>query len=408
MRAVNLKCGMTAVFVPCEAESVAFGIFVGSGSRHEPKKLAGISHFIEHMLFKGTKTRSAFDISRAIEGRGGNFNAYTSEDSTSFFAHLPNEYLEEAIDILSDMYRNSTYPEVELEREKGVVLEEINMYADDPDSVAEENLQRAIFPLNQLGAPISGSAQSVKAMTSSTLRRYMTSHYLPSTTTLVVAGAFDEEKAERLLNSAFGGGTRRKTPAFATEPVDFSIPPTAEVSSSKDIKQMRMALGFRAFGYTHPMRYAATVMDGILGRGMSSRLFQEVREKKGLAYDISSHTRFFSDAGYHMISCGLSTSNAKRALATVEREIEKICTKKVSRAELERTKEFMIGNFRLGQEKILSKMLFAGAMYRAYGKVVTPAEQVEAVKAVTAEDVQRVANEIFRPENRAISWVVPK
>lgn len=408
MEAIKLDCGMTAVLMPCEAESVAFGIFVGSGSRHETEKVAGISHLIEHMLFKGTKTRRAIDISRAIEGRGGNFNAYTSEDTTCFFAHLPNEYLADAIEILADMYLRPEFPAEELEREKSVVVEEINMYADDPDSVADENLQRAIFPLNRLGAPIAGSADSVRRMTSPLLRRYLASHYLPSNTTPVVAGSFDKAEAVRLLNRAFGRSLRKSAKMFSAEPVDFSIPPTAEVKTAKDVTQVKLSLGYRTFGLADPRKYAASVMDSILGRGMSSRLFQEVREKRALAYDISSHMHFFSDAGYFNVSSGMSASNTGKALATIYREFDKICQKKVSKAELERTKEFMIGNFRLGHEKVLSKLLFAGMMYRAYGRIVTPREQVECVRAVTADDVQSVAQTIFAPANRAVSWVVPK
>ena len=169
---LTLRNGLRAGLVPCEAESIAFGLFVASGSRHEDAKSAGISHFIEHMLFKGTPTRTPLDITQAIEGRGGNFNACTGEESTCYFAHMPNECLDEAVDILSDMYLRATIPADEFAREKQVVIEEIKMYADEPDSVAMENLQRNLFPDSPLGAPVAGSAQSLGPMTPAVLRRY--------------------------------------------------------------------------------------------------------------------------------------------------------------------------------------------------------------------------------------------
>ena len=154
----TLKNGLRVVYVPCEAESVAFGLFISSGSRYEEARVAGISHFIEHMLFKGTPTRRPIDITRAIEGRGGNFNAFTGEEATCYYAHLPDEYLNEAVEILGDMYLNASMPDDEFAREKQVVIEEIRMYADEPDAVAMENLQRSLFPCNPIGAPVAGSA----------------------------------------------------------------------------------------------------------------------------------------------------------------------------------------------------------------------------------------------------------
>ena len=172
----QLKNGLRVLLVPCEAESVAVGLFIASGSRHEDAKSAGISHFIEHMLFKGTPTRTPLDITQAIEGRGGNFNACTGEESTCYFAHLPCEYLVEAVDILSDMYLRATIPANEFAREKQVVIEEIKMYADEPDAVAMENLQRNLFPKSTLGAPVAGTPESLLPLKPADLKRYIKSH----------------------------------------------------------------------------------------------------------------------------------------------------------------------------------------------------------------------------------------
>ena len=402
----TLGNGLRGVLVPCEAESVAVGLFVASGSRHESKRTAGISHFIEHMLFKGTPTRRPIDISRAIEGRGGNFNAFTGEESTCYYAHLPSEYLAEAVDILSDMYLNASIPEAEFAREKQVIVEEIRMYADEPDSVAMENLQRALFPMSRLGAPIAGSPASLAPMKPADLRRYMRTHYQPAKTVVVVAGSFDDAVALKLVGKALGGRRPGARPFSGDDACTGR--PVGWVSAERDINQSQLALGYRTFGIRDRRKYAATVMDAILGRGMSSRLFQEVREKRGLSYDIASRMQFFIDAGMYTVTAGLDPSKADAALATVERELARICEKAVPSAELKRVKDFLVGNFRLGQERVTSKMFFFGQTMLSFGRLVLPSEQVDAVRAVTSADVQAVARAVLRPQNRSISWVVPK
>ena len=415
---VQFNNGLRALFVPCEAESVAVGLFIASGSRHETAKTAGISHFIEHMLFKGTPTRKPVDITRAIEGRGGNFNACTGEEATCYFAHLPCEYLAEAVDILSDMYLRATIPSDEFAREKQVILEEIRMYADEPDSVAMENLQRALFPTSTLGAPVAGTPESLRPMKPVDLKRYIKSHYLPSNTIVVIVGNFDEARAVNLVEKSFGREAKslphqkKDGSLFSRSGKDSASPllgkPISRVSASKEIAQTQLALGYRTFGICDNRKYAATVMDAILGRGMSSRLFQEVREKRGLSYDISSRMQFFQDAGMFTVTAGLDPSKAKDALDTIDRELRRIREKSISAAELKRTKEFLIGNFRLSHEKVTSKLFFYGQTMLSFGRLVSPQEQVEGIRAVTAADVKAVANAILKQSNRSISWVVPR
>ncbi len=406
----TLPGGLRVVLVPCEAESAAFGLFAASGSRHEDARVAGISHFLEHMLFKGTPRRRPVDISRAIEGRGGHFNACTGEESTCYYAHLPHEYLDDAVDILSDMYLNASLAADEFAREKRVVLEEIKMYADEPDSVAVENLQRALFPRNPLGAPVAGSAGTLGPMKPSDLRVHLRTHYTAASTVAVVAGRFDEARTLGTIDRLLAAPLRRRRARTAEGfvPVDFSLPAVAEVSAAKDVQQTQLAVGYRTFGVTDPRKYAAVVMDAILGRGMSSRLFQEVREKRGLSYDISSRIQFFADAGMFTVAAGLDPEKADVALATVDRELARIRDRRVPSAELERTKEFLVGNFRLSHERVVSKMFFHGSAVLSFGRLVTAGEQVEGVRSVSAEDVREVARDILRPENRSVSRVTPK
>ena len=406
VKLVTLKNGLRVVLAPCEAQSVAFGLFVASGSRNETGKTAGISHFIEHMLFKGTPTRTPLQITQSIEGRGGNFNACTSEESTVYYTHMPYEYLEESVDILSDMYLHASLPADEFAREKQVVIEEIKMYADEPDSVAMENLQRALFPASRLGAPVAGSAESLTPMRPADLKHYIRSHYLPSNTVAVVVGRFDPDVAVKAVNARLGA-FRRPAKAIACDRA-LTGKPVREVSASKDVQQAQLALGYRTFGISDPRKYAATVFDAVMGRGMSSRLFQEVREKRGLSYDIASRMQFFNDAGMWTVAAGLDAGKAKQTLATIDREIRRICTKRVSAAELRRTKEFLIGNFRLSHEKVTSKLFFYGSTLQSFGRLVEPEEQVDGIKRVTAADIQDVARAILDPANRSVSWVVPR
>ena len=395
------------MLVPCEAESVAVGLFIASGSRHETAKTAGISHFIEHMLFKGTPSRRPVDITRAIEGRGGNFNACTGEESTCYYAHLPCEYLAEAVDILSDMYLRATIPADEFVREKQVVIEEIRMYADEPDSVAMENLQRALFPKSALGAPVAGTPESLGPMRPADLRRYIKSHYLPSNTVVVIVGNFDETRALKEVERRFRRcSDGRMFRCSDDRPLQGNT--TARIVVSKDVAQAQLALGYRTFGIGDRRKYAATVMDAVLGRGMSSRLFQEVRERRGLSYDISSRMQFFQDAGMFTVTAGLDRAKAKDALATIDRELKRVCEKPVSAAELRRTKEFLVGNFRLSHEKVTSKLFFYGQTMLSFGRPVSPQEQVDGIRAVTADDVRAVSQAIFRRASRSVSWVVPQ
>ena len=405
----TLENGLKLVLVPDDhVESVCFGIFVASGSRHEPSSLAGISHFIEHMLFKGTARRTALEISQAIEGRGGSFNAYTSEEGTCFFAHMPYDALATAVEILTDMYANASIPEDEFARERGVVIEEIKMYADEPDSVASENLSRALFPGNALGLPISGEAATLEKMTPDVLRGYIRDSYVPKATCAVVAGRFDAASARALVERALGERDGGAPPQFAR--VRARPRPLREIRAERDIQQVQLAVGFRTFGVHEPLRRktAATVLDCMMGRTMSSRLFQGVREKRGLSYDIRSQLQFFDDVGGWTVTAGLDTARVDEAVAAIEREFARIRAKKPAAAEMRRTKDYLLGNFRLGLENQRARMFFFGNCAQTYGRILTPDEVMAAIEAVTADDVLAAANDVIRDEYKSVSWVTPK
>ena len=404
-----LPNGLKLVLVPDDhVESICFGLFVASGSRHETPECAGISHFIEHMLFKGTKTRSALEISQAIEGRGGNFNAYTSEEGTCFYANMPFNLLGTAVEILTDMYAHAAIPDGEFERERHVVLEEIKMYDDEPDSVASENLSRALFPKNALGLPIAGSEATLGKMTPKTLRAYIRRAYVPKATCAVIAGHFEPAVARRMILRALGEQSGGEPLPY--EKVKARPRPLKEIRATRDIQQVQLALGFRTFGAFAPLRKkaVANVFDCLMGRTMSSRLFQSVREKRGLSYDIRSQLQFFDDVGGWAVTAGLDTTRVDEAVATIEREFARIRAKRPSAAELRRTKDYLLGNFRLSFENQRSRMFYFGGCAQTYSKIIPPAEMIAAIEAVTADDVLTVANEILQDALKSYSWVTPK
>ena len=419
-----LENGLKLVLVPDDhVEGVSFGLFVASGSRHETPDLAGISHFIEHMLFKGTETRSALDISTAIEGQGGNFNAYTSEEGTCFFAQMPYDRLATAVDVISDMYVHAAIPDAEFARERGVVLEEIKMYADEPDAVASENLSRALFPKNALGLPIAGSAETLNAMTPGTLRAYIRRAYVPKATCAVVAGRFEADVVRRLVAQALGGLAGGEPLAFV--PMKRRPLPVREIHATRDVQQVQLALGFRCFGVHAPERkkYAANVFDCLMGRTMSSRLFQSVRERRGLSYDIRLSAGLIHYGKLNIRNGGVVitpqtsqrtgirgpfTARVERAVETIEKEFARIRARRPSSVELRRTKDYLLGNFRLGLENQRARMFFFGNCVQTYGRVRDPEELVKGIAAVTADDVLAVANEILDDRFKSVSWVTPK
>jgi predicted Zn-dependent peptidase len=403
----TLPNGLKIVFVPeSHSEAVAFGIFVASGSRHETAKTAGISHFIEHMLFKGTAKRSALEISQSIEGKGGNFNAYTSEETTCFYSYLPSDAFKTSVDILTDMYTNAAIPEKDFAIEKGVILEEIKMYDDEPDAVAAENLSRALFHKNTLGLPIAGSAKSLMPMTAQDLRDYIKKAYVPSATVAVVSGRFDESLARDLIVSTLGA--KEKAPRLKYTKVKADAKVVPEIKVERDISQVQMAMGYKIFGNTDKRKYTATVFDCMMGRTMSSRLFQAVREKRGLSYDIRSNLQFFGDVGGWTINAGIDSSRVSLAVKAIETELDRIRQKKPSASELRRTKDYLIGNFKLSMEQVRSRLFYFGASTLAYGKIIDPAEGIERIEAVTADEVQAVAQQMTDDSKKSISWVTPK
>ena len=404
----TLSNGMRVVLVPDDhVESAAFALFVASGSRHEPARLAGISHFIEHMLFKGTSSRTARDINRAVEGRGGSFNAYTTEEHTCFYAHMPAEFAAVAIDVISDMYLDASIAGEEFAREREVIIQEIGMYRDEPDSVASENLSLALFPGNPVGTPIAGSPEALRAMSPADLRAYMRAHYVPSATVAVVAGRFDSGEVLADVERRFGSLARGRMPSFRRFDARRRVVPEVEVG--REVNQTQLAFGWRTpFGRRDSRRHALSVLDCIMGRTMSSRLFESIREKRALSYDIRSNAQLFDETGAFTVAAGVDPGRAGRAYRAILSEIDRIRTHRPSAEETRRAKEYLTGHFRMAFERTVSRIFYYGPSVLAFGRAIPPDELVAKISAVTPDDVFKVAKDVFDDSLRSVSRVVPK
>jgi len=401
-----LKNGATIVTSEmADAESVAIGLWANAGGRHERATETGISHFLEHLLFKGTPTRNALQISQAIEGRGGYLNAFTQEENTCYYARLPYEFLPQAVDVLTDMYLNATISKSDLERERAVILEEIKMYQDQPQAVVQEQLQEAMYVNHSLGRPLAGSEKTLVPLDRKALLDYKRRAYTPAATVFAFAGRLTHEACVESVEKLFGALPKSK--ALSYKLVEGKTKQKPFVMSRKDIGQVHAVAGFRTFGRHDDRRFAMRVLNGILGENMSSRLFQTVREKNGLCYSIQSSYQLFQETGMFTISGGFDASRAEAALKLTSKEVRRIIETKVTAAELRRAKDYLQGTFRLGLEGVEHQMLMLGSSILNYGRLIKPEETLIGIRKVTAEDVQHVAETVFTPDRLTLSLVVP-
>lgn len=388
------------------AESVAIGIWVRVGGRYERPRLAGASHFIEHLLFKGTRRRSARAISQAIEGRGGYLNAFTQEDLTCFYARLPYEYLAQGFDVLADMYREPRLTPADVERERTVIIEEMRMYRDQPQHMAHEQLMEALWSRHALGQPLVGNDRSLAALTRDDLDDFRRAHYTPRNTIFAFAGRLDHTACVKLVERAVAGQPAGRAGRFA--PVDANVAQEPSRLLRREIEQVHAVLGFRTFGRHDDRRFTLRVLNGVLGENMSSRLFQIVRERHGLAYSVQSSYQLFDETGAFTIAAGLDRVRAVQALRLIAREVRRVRDEPIAPGEWRRTRDYLIGQFRLGLEGAGSQMNWIGETLTQYGQYVRPEEILERLAAVTIADVQREARAVLDPRRLTLSVVVPQ
>ncbi|WP_366921729.1 insulinase family protein [Metallumcola ferriviriculae] len=374
--------------------SAAVGIWIGCGSRDESEQQLGLSHFLEHMFFKGTKNRTAKQIAEQLDAVGGHLNAFTTKEYTCLYAKVVAEHLGLAIEVLSDMYFNSLFAELDLAKEKKVVLEEIKMYEDSPDELVHDLFSETVWQDHPLGRPILGSAESVSSLGKDQVIEYLYKQYVPENTVLAVAGNIKHHEVVNRLDDVFGqfrrnGGKRLMSPAvFQARSRNFA----------KDTEQLQICLGVPGLSQDDKDIYALYALNNMLGGGLSSRLFQEIREERGLAYSIYSYHTSYSDTGLFTIYAGTSPENYQELIEVILKEIYSFKNKGVTEVELQRTKDQIKGNLLLGMENVSSRMSRLGKTELSFDRVVTAEEIVKEINTVTRQDIHMVAERLF---NRA-------
>jgi len=379
--------------------SAAIGIWIGTGSRYEKAGEGGAAHFIEHMLFKGTEQRSAADIAMETDAIGGQINAFTTKECTCFYARVLDNHVEQVLDILCDMVYHSRFDQKDVETERGVILEEIGMYQDAPDDLCAERLFASVYKGSSLGRPILGKAATLNAFTGDFLRDYHKRNYRAENTVVSLSGSFPDSVVEEICSrfSALEAGKAPKYRAAVYQPA-ISL-------KRKATEQNHLTLAFPGLSYLAPERFALQLLSSILGGGMSSRLFQEVREKRGLCYSIYSYGAGHEDTGIFNIYTALNREMEGKALETICNVVLDFAEKGPEQEELDRAREQSKANVLMGLESTQSRMSHMGRSLLFAGEILSPEDIIEAYDSVTREDVTELARRIFLFENASLSAV---
>ncbi|MCL5017292.1 MAG: insulinase family protein [Patescibacteria group bacterium] len=402
-----LKNGLRIVLCPMPRSlATTFLVLVEAGSKYETKEINGVSHFLEHMCFKGTKKRpTALAIASELESLGAIYNAFTGHEYTGYYAKVGVDKINSALDIISDMYLDPLFDEKEIEKEKGVIVEEINMYEDLPQKKVVEIFMKLLYGDQPAGWDIAGPRDTVRGMSRKDIVDYRNKHYVPSATTVVVSGAFKEKEMLKKLNKIFagvqsGGGMSKKK-------VLESQSAPAVALYSKQLDQTHLILGFRAFDMFDKRRYALDVLCDILGGGMSSRLFQKIRGEMGAAYYISCGNSLLTDHGFVSISAGVDNIRVSEVIKEILNEIERIKAQPVSKEELQKTKNHIMGRLMIGLETSDSIAEFYGEQEIFREKILTPEQVIRKIRSVKVSDVQALAKEIFQNDRLNLAVVGP-
>jgi predicted Zn-dependent peptidase len=387
-------------------KTVAVGLWAAVGGRHESEKQSGIAHFIEHLLFKGTAKRNARRITADVEGIGGYINAFTTEDHTCYYAKAAAHHLRRLCEVLSDVYVDSVFPKQEIERERDVIREEILMYRDQPAQHAQELLSESLWPDHPLGRPLTGSLETVESLTRDELRAFHRERYCGRTTIAAVAGCCDHEQVVSILAPLLEGLPTGRAARFLRAPREFGH---SRVNlHAHDTEQTHLAIGFHAFGRRDERRYALKLLSVILGENMSSRLFQKLRERHGYCYSIQSSTVTLADSGAISIYAGLDHGKLERSVKMILRELEQICHRAPTRGELQKAKDYAMGQILMGLESTTNQMMWIGESVLGYGAVHDPATVEARIEAVQPEEVQRCACHCLHKGRLGMALVGPK
>lgn len=374
--------------------SVAIGVWVGTGSRNETPEENGISHFIEHMLFKGSARRSAEDIARECDSIGGHLDAFTGKELVGFNMKVIDDHVENAFDILSDLLLNPRFDPADVEKEKGVVLEELKMDKDNPESQVHETYVSGYWVRHALGRPILGTRKTIQSFEADAIRAYHARNYHTGNLTITAAGSLQHEELLSLAECYFNA-TPAGDPLPMPEPPETGTP--FALKSKRSLHQVHFCIGTPMHRLSHPYRFASYVMNVVLGGSMSSRLFQNIRERQGLAYNIGSDLNLYRDSGCLGIYGGTSIEKTRQVIDSVLHELRRLKNEPVPEAELRRAKDHMKGSMMLGLESTSSRMSNLARQWLYFGRYFTLDELAESIEAVRPEQIQEIANEHFVP-----------
>jgi predicted Zn-dependent peptidase len=384
-------------------QSVSIGFFFKTGVLYEPEKMLGVSHFIEHMMFKGTLNRNARQIAREFDRIGGYLNAFTAKDYCCFYARTVKDHIEVAVEVLADMLINSLFEEDEFERERRVILEEIKMYEDSPDEIIHELLGQNIWNKASIGNPILGTSSTVSSMKRDEVVDLFKKQYLTGNLVICVAGNFDWENLQKIVEEKLDSMPRGALPQSIEVPesdCSFNV-------FQKDIEQVHLAMGTVGVSYSDERRFPLTVLNVAFGGGMSSRLFQEIREKRGMAYTVYSYHTSFKNTGLFGIYAGTSMENLSQVLELFYHELKKIADQGLSETEIAETKEQLKGNMLIALESTTNRMnrLASGFLYGVPPRL--PEDTIKPYLEVSEQDIKKVAREVLNEKNMAVTMIAP-
>ncbi len=385
--------------------SVSLGLWVAVGGRYEPKPLSGISHFIEHLLFKGTRKRSAKEISQSVEGIGGYLNAFTSEENTCYYSKARYDRFDELLDVLADMFLNSVFDPVEIGKERDVIKEELAMYKDEPHQYVQELLNATMWPDQPLGRSITGTTRTLDRIDRPQLLEHLRTNYIAPGTLIAAAGRIEHRQVVEGVQryaKRFRLGVR---PQFA-KAANTQTRPDVRLFTKKT-EQTQLAFGIRTCSRHDPRRYALRILNAVLGENMSSRLFQTIREDQGLAYSVYSSISFFDDVGDLVISAGLDLDNLEKTIGIILRELDRLTREPIPTAELRRARDYVIGQMDLSLENSENQMMWAGENLLGYGHIFNPDVVKQQFAKVRAAEVRSVALEILRHDRYNLALVSP-
>ncbi len=404
----TLKNGLRVVLSPMrDAEAACVVVMTGTGSRYENERENGLAHFLEHMFFKGTKKRpSAKAISEELDGVGAVYNAFTSKDRTAYYAKVSSKHLDTAFAVISDIFLNSTLPPKEITKERGAIIQEIDMYEDMPMRTVDNVFDALIFGADHpLGRTILGPKENIRTFTRKDFATYHTRNYNAKNTVIAVAGAFSEKNVLAKIRKTFGALRDGGAPPCVLFAAKQDAPRIAIKEKKTD--QTQLMLGVPAYPHQHKDEYPLSVLTTILGGGMSSRLFLEVREKRGLAYSVHAWTDRYPDTGYLAIQAGVEHGKLEKAISTILDELRKIKRTKVSAAELKKAKAYLQGTLTLSLETSDEVATSAASSLISVGRIRTLEEKLAGIGKVTVHDVARVARDIFKTEKLNLAVIGP-